>query len=396
MISEKMLKIVSNNSAIRAMFEEGNRLSALYGRENVYDFSLGNPNFPAPPAVKQAILDILEGEESTLVHGYMSNPGFEDVRAAVAADLNARFGESFTAENILMTVGAAGGMNVILKTLLNPGDEVLVISPYFVDYGNYVGNYDGVLRAIPSLPGSFLPDTEAIAAAVNPRTKAIILNNPNNPTGVIYDESAVSALADSLDRRQRELGISVYLLSDEPYRELSYDGAEVPWLPKYYRNTVVGYSWSKSLSLPGERIGYLAIPSDIDDFELISAAAAAANRVLGYVNAPSLMQRVVARCLAERVDVAAYDLNRRLLYEGLTDCGFRCVFPNGAFYLWVKSPEEDDRAFVEKAKKYNLLLVPGSSFAGSGYVRLAYCVSPDMIRRSLPAFRSLAKEYNLL
>jgi aspartate aminotransferase len=260
MISEKMLKIISNNSAIRAMFEEGNRLSALYGRENVYDFSLGNPNFPAPPAVKQAILDILEGEESTLVHGYMSNPGFEDVRAGVAADLNARFGASFTGENILMTVGAAGGLNVILKTLLNPGDEVLVSSPYFVDYGNYVSNYDGVLRPIPSLPGSFLPDTDAIAAAVNPRTKAIILNNPNNPTGVIYDANSISALADALDRRQRELGISVYLLSDEPYRELAYDGAEVPWLPNFYRNTVVGYSWSKSLSLPGERIGYLANP----------------------------------------------------------------------------------------------------------------------------------------
>jgi aspartate aminotransferase len=293
MISEKMLRIISNNSAIRAMFEEGNRLSALYGRENVFDFSLGNPNFPAPPAVKEAILDILDSEESTLVHGYMSNPGFEDVRAAVAADLNARFGTAFTGENILMTVGAAGGMNVILRTLLNPGDEVLAISPYFVDYGNYVGNYDGVLRAIPSLPGSFLPDTEAIAAAVNPRTKAIILNNPNNPTGVIYDADTVSALSEALDRRQRELGISVYMLSDEPYRELAYDGTEVPWLPKYYRNTVVGYSWSKSLSLPGERIGYLAIPSEIDDFELIAEAASASNRVLGYVNEPSLMSRAV-------------------------------------------------------------------------------------------------------
>ena len=395
MISEKMIKLAAGNSAIRAMFEEGNRLAALYGRENVYDFSLGNPNFPAPPVVKEAIFDILEQEESTMVHGYMSNAGYADVRTAVAQSLNSRFATDYGAENILMTVGAAGGLNVILKTLLNPGDEVLAVAPYFVEYANYVANFDGVLRAVPALPDTFLPDMDAIAAAISPKTKAIIIDTPNNPTGVVYDEKTVAALAAVLDRCQKELGTSIYLLADEPYRELCYDGAKAPWLPAFYKNTVVCYSWSKSLSLPGERIGYLVLPAALDDAALIQNAAAIATRVLGFVNAPSLMQRTVARCLGTQTDVAAYDANRQLLYKGLTDCGFSCVYPHGAFYLWVKSPDTDEKRFVERAKAYNLLLVPGSAFAGPGYVRLAYCVSPDMIRRSLPAFQKLAAEYKL-
>ena len=396
MISEKMLRLLGGNSAIRAMFEEGNRLAALYGRENVYDFSLGNPNFPAPDAVKDAITHILQTEESTMVHGYMSNAGYPDVRAAVAASLNGRFRTNYTQENILMTVGAAGGLNVILKTLLNPGDEVLVIAPYFVEYGNYVSNYDGVLRAVPALPDSFLPDVDALAAAVTERTKAVLINSPNNPTGVVYGADTVRALSSMLERRQRELGTSIYLLADEPYRELCYDGAEVPWLPDYYPNTVVCYSWSKSLSLPGERIGYLVLPGTLQDAELVTGAAAIANRVLGFVNAPSLMQRAVARCLDASTDVEGYSENRRLLLEGLEACGFTCTHPCGAFYLWMRSPVPDEKSFVQKAKEYNLLLVPGSSFAGPGYVRLAYCVSPDMIRRSLPAFRKLAADYNLI
>lgn len=395
MISEKMLKLAGGNSAIRAMFEEGKLLAAKYGRENVYDFSLGNPNFPAPPEVKAAILDILDREESTMVHGYMSNAGYEDVRAAVADSLNRRFGTAFGVNNILMTVGAAGGLNTILKTLLNPGDEVIVFSPYFVEYGNYVGNFDGVLKVIPSVAPAFQPDADALRAAVTPRTKAVILNNPNNPTGVIYPEATIRALAEALEEKQAEFGTSIYLLSDEPYRELAYDGKAVPWLTKYYRNTIVGYSWSKSLSLPGERIGYLVIPSEIDDYSLVWEAACIAGRVLGFVNAPSLMQRAVARCLDAKVDVGAYDANRTLLYGGLTDLGFTCVRPDGAFYLWVRSPVPDDREFVAQAKKHNLLLVPGASFAGPGYVRLAYCVAPDMIRRSLPAFAKLAADYDL-
>ncbi len=395
MISEKMIKLAGGNSAIRAMFEEGNRLAAIYGRENVYDFSLGNPNFPAPAEVNSAIKEVIDTVESTVVHGYMSNAGFEDVRTAVAESINRRFGTAFAAKNILMTVGAAGGLNVILKTLLNPGDEVLTFSPYFVEYGNYVGNYDGVLKAVPADPVTFQPDAEKLAAAVTPKTKAVIINNPNNPTGVVYSEETIKKLAAALEAKQQEYGISIYLISDEPYRELAYDGVEVPYLTKYYRNTIVGYSWSKSLSLPGERIGYLVLPDEIDDSELIITAAAIANRVLGFVNAPSLMQLAVAKCVDSQVDLAGYDANRKALYEGISALGFECAKPGGAFYLWVKSPEADEKEFVNKAKKYNILMVPGSSFAWPGYVRLAYCVSNDMIMRSMPAFKKLAEEYGL-
>ncbi len=395
MISEKMIKLAGGNSAIRAMFEEGNRLAALYGRENVYDFSLGNPNFPAPAEVNGAIKEVLDTVESTVVHGYMSNSGFEDVRGAVADSINRRFGTAFAAKNILMTVGAAGGLNVILKTLLNPGDEVLTFSPYFVEYGNYVGNYDGILKAVPADPETFQPDAEKLAAAVTPKTKAVIINNPNNPTGVVYSEETIKKLAAALEAKQKEYGISIYLISDEPYRELAYDGVDVPYLTKFYRNTIVGYSWSKSLTLPGERIGYLVLPDELDEAELITTAASIANRVLGFVNAPSLMQLAVAKCVDAQVDLAGYDANRKALYEGLKALGFECAKPEGAFYLWVKSPEADEKEFVNKAKKYNILMVPGSSFAWPGYVRLAYCVSNDMIMRSMPAFKKLAEEYGL-
>lgn len=395
MISEKMIKLAGANSAIRVMFEEGNRLAAIYGRENVYDFSLGNPNFPSPAEINHAIKDIVDNMDSIVVHGYMSNSGFEDVRTAVAESINRRFGTAFSAKNILMTVGAAGGLNVILKTLLNPGDEVLTFAPYFVDYGNYVGNYGGVLKAVPSDPQTFQPDAEKLAAAVTPKTKAVIINNPNNPTGVVYSEETIKKLAAALEAKQQEYGTSIYLISDEPYRELAYDGVEVPYLTKYYRNTVVGYSWSKSLSLPGERIGYLVMPDELDESELIITAASIANRIIGFVNAPSLMQLVVAKCLDAKVDIAGYDANRKALYNGLRELGFECAKPEGAFYLWVKSPEQNEKEFVNKGKKYNILMVPGSSFAWPGYVRLAYCVSGDMIKRSMPAFAKLAEEYGL-
>ena len=395
MISEKMMKLTQNSSVIRAMFEEGIRLSAIYGRENVYDFSLGNPSFPAPGSIKDAVYDILENRDPMFVHGYMSNAGYPEVREAIAGSLNRRFGTSFGAGNILMTVGAAGSLNVILKTLLNPGDEVIAISPYFVEYGNYVANYDGVLKVVPADRKTFQIDPEAVGAAVNGKTKAVILNSPNNPTGVIYSEETLRKLADVLERKSAEIGAPVYILSDEPYRELAYDGAEVPYIPNIYRNTFVCYSWSKSLSLPGERIGYLVVPSEADDAELIFEAASIANRVNGCVNAPSLFQLVAAKCVDEKTDLAGYDTNRKLLYDGLVRCGFECTMPQGAFYLWMKTPVDDDLAFCEKAKKYNILVVPGRSFACPGYVRLAYCVSNDMIRRSLPAFKKIAEEYGL-
>lgn len=395
MISEKMKAMVKGSSAIRAMFEEGQRLAAIYGAENVFDFSLGNPSVPAPAAVKDAVIDVVSHEDDLMVHGYMNNAGYPDVRKAVADSLNSRFGTSFDQKNILMTVGAAGGLNVILKTLLNPGDEVITFAPFFGEYKNYVANFDGVLVAVQPDTSSFQPDLEAFAKAVTPRTKAVIINSPNNPTGVVYSEATIKALADILNSKQREFGTSIYLISDEPYRELVYDGAEVPWLTHYYANTIVGYSFSKSLSLPGERIGYLVFSGDMDDFEDVVAGASVANRILGFVNAPSLMQRAVMRCLDEKTDVAAYDRNREALYNGLIDLGFECVKPQGAFYLFVRSPEQDDTAFCEKAKKYNLLLVPGSSFGCAGYVRLAYCVSYKTIVDSMPSFGKLAAVYGL-
>lgn len=390
-ISEKMFALTQRNSTVRAMFEEGNRLAALYGRENVFDFSIGNPNFPAPDKVKEAVIDILENEPTTMVHGYMSNAGYVDVRNAVAGSLNNRFGNSFDASNIIMTVGAAGSLNVILKTLLNPSDEVIALAPYFLEYGNYVANYDGVLVVVPANTTDFQPDAEAIGKAITPKTKALIINSPNNPTGVIYSEETIKRIATVLEAKQEEYGHPIYILADEPYRELAYDGYNVPWLTNFYRNTIVGYSWSKSLSLPGERIGYLVVPSEADDFALIVDAASIANRVMGFVNAPSLMQRVVMRCLDERTDIDSYDNNRKLLYNGLKDAGFECAYPQGAFYMWVKTPC-DDKEFCNVAKKYNILVVPGSSFACPGYVRMAYCVSPQTIEGAIPGFKKIAEE----
>ncbi|MDO4521839.1 MAG: pyridoxal phosphate-dependent aminotransferase [Eubacteriales bacterium] len=395
MISEKMIGMVQNSSAIRAMFEEGKKMAAIYGAENVYDFSLGNPNVPAPQAVKEAAIDILEHEDALMLHGYMSNSGYEDVRAAVAASLNSRFGTAFHEENILMTVGAAGGLNVICKTLLNPGDEVLTFAPYFGEYRSYVSNYDGVLKAVPANTIDFQPNLEQFSEMITEKTKAVIVNSPNNPTGVVYSEETIVKMAEILRGKQREFGTSIYLISDEPYRELAYDGVEVPYLTKYYENTIVGYSFSKSLSLPGERIGYLVLPDEMDDSELIRGAANVANRILGYVNAPSLFQRVIARCLDAKADVEYYNRNRETLYSGLQKAGFTCVRPQGAFYLFVKSPMEDEKQFCDMAKKYHLLLVPGSSFGCPGYVRLAYCVAYETIVNALPKFDALAQECGL-
>ncbi|WP_143321636.1 pyridoxal phosphate-dependent aminotransferase [Clostridium sp. HBUAS56010] len=394
MIADKMRPLVENNSAIRAMFEEGKKLAARYGRENVYDFSLGNPNVPAPEAVNQAIIDIVKREETTLVHGYMSNAGYEDVRQAVAESLNRRFGTRFHLENILMTVGAASGINVILKTILDPQDEVIVFAPYFMEYGSYVRNYDGVLVVVPPDTETFYPDLKAFEERITKKTKAVIINTPNNPTGVIYSSETLQEIADILKKKEKEFGKSIVLISDEPYRELAYDGAEVPYVTPFYHNTVICYSYSKSLSLPGERIGYLVIPDELDDSERAIAAAVIANRVLGCVNAPSLMQRVILRCVDEKVNVEAYDKNRELLYNRLSEYGFECIKPQGAFYLFVKSPV-DDKEFCRVCKEHRVLLVPGSSFACPGYVRIAYCVSYDQIVRSLPAFLEIAQSYGL-
>ena len=391
MISEKMIKLTESNSVIRAMFEEGNRLAALYGRENVYDFSLGNPSIPSPAAVNDAIIDIVSTEDTIALHGYMSNIGYPYVREAIAASLNARFKTSFDDKNIIMSAGAAGGLNVVLKTLVNPGDEVIVISPFFVEYGNYVSNYDGNLVVVPASRVDFQPDTDAMRKAVTKETKAVIINSPNNPTGVVYTEDTIRELAAVLDEKSREYGTSIYIISDEPYRELAYDGVVVPYITKFYKNTIVCYSWSKSLSLPGQRIGYIVIPGEIDEYELIFDAAGIATRILGYVNAPALIQRVVARCLDEQTDIISYDINRKLLYNNLISFGFEPILPQGAFYLWLRTPG-DDREFVAAAKKHNILIVPGAAFRCPGYVRIAYCVARKTIEGSLPGFKKLAAE----
>lgn len=391
MISQKMVGFINNNSAIRAMFEEGKRLASIYGAENVYDFSLGNPNVPAPKAVNDAIKDIIDHEDPVMVHGYMSNVGYDDVRETIAQSINRRFDTAFDKNNLIMTVGAASGLNVIFKALLNPGDEVVTFAPYFVEYNAYVTNYDGVLVEVPAHKPDFMPDFEKFEAAVTAKTKAILINNPNNPTGVVYPVSAIEKLAEILDKKQEEFGTDIYLISDEPYRELVYGDSEVPYLPKYYKNSIVGYSFSKSLSLPGERIGYLVIPSELSDFENVYSAAAIATRILGYVNAPSLIQRAVARVIDEKTDVAYYDRNRQTLYKILTELGFECVKPEGAFYLFMKTPMEDEKEFCAMAKEYNLILVPGTSFKCSGYVRIAYCVSYETIVNSKQAWEKLAE-----
>lgn len=388
-----MMPYVEGNSAIRAMFEEGARMAAEFGAENVFDFSLGNPSVPAPPEVDDAIRSILAEEDTLLVHGYnKSNSGYEDVRQTVAEHLNMLHGTSFSSKNIIMTVGAASGLNVAIKALVDPGEEILAFAPYFVEYGNYAKNHGAQLRAVPADTNTFQPNLEVMEQMITEKTRAIIINSPNNPTGVVYSDETIRRLAQILKAKQEELGTEIYIISDEPYRELAYDGVNVPYVTKYYDNTVVGYSWSKSLSLPGERIGYLVFPSELADFENAIQAANIANRVLGYVNAPTLIQRVVARCIDCKVNVAAYDRNRQNLYDGLVDAGYECVYPEGAFYLFVKSPIDDDVEFCARAKAHNILVVPGKSFACPGYVRIAYCVSHETIMNSIPAFAELMKE----
>lgn len=398
MIADRMVTYVQQSSLIRAMFEEGKRLASIHGAENVYDFSLGNPNVAAPAEVNETAIQILQEELSTMVHGYMNNSGYDDVRIKIAESLNKRFGTEFGAHNILMTVGAAGGLNVIFKTLLNPDDEVITFAPYFGEYRAYTANYDGKLVVVSPNTETFQPNLTEFASKITPKTKAVIINSPNNPTGVVYSEETIMALSAILLEKQAEFGTDIYLISDEPYRELVYDGVEVPYLPNYYDNTIVGYSFSKSLSLPGERIGYLVLPDTLSDAQNIIAAANVANRILGFVNAPSLFQRVVSRCLDVDItpNIEAYNANRELLYTNLLSYGYECIKPEGAFYLFMKSPIADDIAFCQMAKKYNLLIVPGTSFGCPGFVRIAYCVSHDTAKNALPAFKKLMEEVKAL
>ncbi|MGO1044773.1 pyridoxal phosphate-dependent aminotransferase [Clostridioides difficile] len=395
MISNKMQTLVANSSVIRAMFEEGKKLSDIYGEENVFDFSIGNPSVEPPETIKAVISDILNEESPNLVHGYMNNSGYEDVRDAIANHINKKDELNLTRDNLIMTCGAAGGLNIILKTLLNPDDEVIAFAPYFGEYKNYTENYDGKLIEVPTNIETFEPDLDALKNAITPKTRALIINTPNNPTGVIYSEELLKNLGELLDTKQKEFNTNIYLISDEPYREIIYDGAKVPCILKYYKNSFIGYSYSKSLSLPGERIGYIVANGEMDDFDDVMSSLNVANRILGFVNAPSLFQRVIARSLDAEVDVNIYKKNFDLLYNSLIEMGFSCVKPSGTFYLFPKAPIEDDKKFCADAKQFNLLLVPGSSFGCPGHFRVSYCVSYDKVKSSLPAFEKLAKLYNL-
>ncbi|MGD8400795.1 MAG: pyridoxal phosphate-dependent aminotransferase [Bacillota bacterium] len=392
-IALKIRESLTNASFIRKMFDQGEELRQKFGAENVYDFTLGNPDLEPPAAFQERIRE-LAAHPVPGMHKYMSNAGYDATRDAVAANLNRIAGQNLTANHVVMTVGAGGGLNVIFKTLLNPGDEVLVNSPYFVEYGFYTDNHQGKLVVVKSRP-DFQLDLAAIELAITPRTKAVLINSPNNPTGVVYTEETLRDLAALLKQKENEYGTTIYLVSDEPYAGLVYDGVKVPPVLSIFDHAIVATSHSKDLALPGERIGYVAINPKIPEAEVLCNGLIFANRVLGFVNAPALMQRLVADLQGLVAGVDVYRERRDLLYNHLVSIGFEIVKPQGAFYLFPKSPIPDDVAFINAALEYNLLLVPGSGFAGPGYFRIAYCVAKETIVRSLPYFTKLAEEFGL-
>ena len=393
MINETMKRLGNNRSVIRDIFEFGNKRRAEIGAENVFDFSLGNPNVPAPEAVNRTMIELLNTRSDMWLHGYTSAQGDPETREAIARDLNRRFDTSFRKENFYMTCGAAASLKITLTALYAPGDEVIVFTPYFPEYRVFAETCGAKLVEAPCDPDTFQIDFNALPALITENTKALIVNSPNNPSGVVYTKETIQKLAALLEERTASYGHPVYLIADEPYRELVYDGIEVPYLTKYYKDTIVCYSFSKSLSLPGERIGYVLVPDEITDSADIYAAVCGAGRALGYVCAPSLMQHVIASCTGLVSDLNVYKENRDILMNALTADGFTCIHPDGAFYLFMKSPIPDAGAFCEKAKEFDILLVPADSFGTPGFVRISYCVSTDMIRRSLPAFEKLAACY---
>ena len=392
MLNEKMVGLGSRRSVIREIFEYGKKRKAEIGEENVFDFSLGNPSVPTPAAVTAALERIIKETDPVRLHGYTSAQGDMSVRAKIAESIEKRFGFPANKDLIYMTCGAAASLTVTLNALVNSGDEVIIPAPFFPEYRVFAENAGARVLTVQCREPDFQLDIKAIESAVNEKTKAIIINSPNNPTGAVFSSDTIKALSDMLDKKQAEYGTDIYIIADEPYRELSY-GAEVPYIPKYYSNTVVCYSYSKSLSLPGERIGYIFIPESANGSKKLYAAVCGAGRALGFVCAPSLMQYTVAECTDALPDISIYKKNRDLLFGALTDYGYEAVPPDGAFYLFVKSPEPDANAFCEKAKKYELLLVPSDDFGCGGYVRISYCVTAEQIEKSLPAFKALIEEY---
>lgn len=392
-ISKKISTQLKNASFIRKMFEEGERLRKQFGDENVYDFSLGNPDVEPPGEFKEALKKIAL-EPITGMHRYMSNAGYPETRRAVAEVLAEQTGLSFNENHVVMTCGAGGALNIVLKTILNPGEEVIILSPFFVEYKFYTDNHGGICKEVPTT-AAFELDLEAIEAAIGENTKAIITNSPNNPTGVVYGAESLADLGKLLERKEKELGHPVFVISDEPYAKIAYDGVTVPSVFKYIKNSIVVTSHSKDLALPGERIGYAAISPEIAQADLLMEGLVFCNRILGFVNAPALMQRLVAGLQRESVNIAEYQEKRDVLYDNLTAMGFKMIKPQGAFYLFPQSPVENDVEFVNIAQKHNILAVPGSGFGTPGYFRLSYCVDKQMILRSLPAFQALADELGL-
>ncbi len=393
MIAEKMYELGTKKSTIRTIFEYGRKRAAEVGEENIYDFSLGNPNIPSPEFIKQAIIDILNEVPPCDIHGYTIAPGNPGVRETLAKSINERFGTHFAGKNLFMTAGAAAAITIVFKALSEPEDEFVTFAPFFPEYRCFVESTGASLVVVPAQLPDFQIDFTAFAKCLTLHTKAVIVNSPNNPSGVIYSEATIEKLTGLLKAKEEEYGHPIFLIADEPYREIAYDGLVVPYLTKYYADTIVCYSYSKSFSLPGERIGYIVVPDEIADFGMVYGAIAGAGRVLTHVNAPSLFQRVVARCAGKPSDIAAYERNGKLLYNGLLAAGFTCLKPQGAFYLFPKALEADDYAFCERAKKFDLLLVPGADFGCPGYFRAAYCVKTETIEKSLPVFKKLADSY---
>ena len=393
-IASKIQSCIEGSSWIRRMFEEGGRLRAQFGDENVYDFTLGNPNID-PPQKFYDELRLIASSPEPGIHRYMSNAGYEEARGAVAQTLSGSSGLDVSSSHVIMTCGASGALNVVLKTILNPGEEVIILTPHFVEYKFYIDNHGGVPKEVWTDRITFQLDIPAIESAISEKTRAIIINTPNNPTGVIYPAESLARLGEMIERRERELERQIYLISDEPYARIAYDGHSVPNIFRYVTNSVIVTSHSKDLALPGERIGYIAANPLMTHVDLFMEGAIFCNRTLGFVNAPALMQRLVSKLQTESVDISAYQEKRDLLYDNLTAAGFRMVKPDGAFYLFPESPVADDVAFVRAAQKHNLLLVPGAGFGAPGYFRVAYCVDIEMIKRSLPAWRALAVETGL-
>ena len=392
MINETAYLLGSNRSCIRDLFEYGCARAAVVGRENVFDYSLGNPSIPAPKEVDQAIRDILDDTNSLAIHGYTSAIGDLSTRQAIADDLNNRYSAGVRPQDLFIGCGAAPELVAVLRAITVPGSEILAVAPYFPEYKPFAEGVGATFKVVPADVPGFQIKLEAVEEMLTEKTVGIILNSPNNPAGTVYTRQTLQELAALLERKSEEFGHPIYVIADEPYRELVYGGVEVPFIPTIYRNTVVCYSYSKSLSLPGERIGYVYVPEQAEDHDALYAAVAGAARAAGHVCAPSMWQKVIIRCAHLRPDLESYDRNRRTLYDGLTAMGYECAKPDGAFYLFVKAPGGDANAFSEKAKKKDLLVVPGDGFGCPGYFRVCYCVSLDLIQRSLPIFEALIKE----